>query len=300
MRRIYLLILLCLSLCVRAEHVFEAGIHGGIAGWKAQSKYVASQIGLHAGGHLYYSYYSPKVFGFRVGATLDHYQPGFSKLNYEDAYSTIDVENQQMDIAYSIGSLKERYAIWSVGLPVQIALSFKKFSFLIGPKVVFPLAGRWNQSVDHAALSVYYPDFDNLVEESYPLGASRDFSMTNSGQMNLPKVQWWLAMELNYAIPINTWAVNFRSYVMVGAYFNYCFTKYTPSRSMAESLIMLTDTRDGFPLQRVLTPVFEANRQGRKLLNDASLFDVGIKISYAIAPYDAHRNARKSCNCLGE
>ena len=67
---------------------------------------------------------------------------------------------------------------------------------------------------------------------------------------------------------------------------------------MAESLIMLTDTRDGFPLQRVLTPVLEANRQGRKLVTDCSLFDVGIKISYAISPYDAHEKAKKSCNCL--
>jgi len=36
------------------------------------------------------------------------------------------------------------------------------------------------------------------------------------------------------------------------------------------------------------------------LVKDAALFDVGIKISYAIAPYDAHRNAKMACNCQSE
>jgi hypothetical protein len=85
---------------------------------------------------------------------------------------------------------------------------------------------------------------------------------------------------------------------MVGAYFDYCFSLLSPAASTAESLLMLSDTRDGFPLQRVLTPVIEANRQGKKLVNGCRMFDVGIKISYAISPYDAHEKAKKSCNCL--
>ena len=60
---------------------------------------------------------------------------------------------------------------------------------------------------------------------------------------------------------------------------------------------MLTDTRDGFPLQRMLTPVMNGTRQGRELVSDCTLFDVGIKISYAISPYDAHRKTN-SCHCL--
>ncbi len=281
-----------------AEHVFEAGLHGGAAGWNAQTNYVSPRAGFHGGAQIYYTYFSPRIIGFRTGATFDFHQPGFGKLNYEDSYSTIDVEGQQMDIEYSIGRLNEKQAISSVGIPIQLAFSKKRFTFFAGAKAVFPLANKWSQTVENAALSVYYPDYDNRIYDSYPLAASRDFKQSNTGKLELPKVQWWLSLELSYAIPLNTWAVHYRSYLMVGAYFDYCFNKYTPSRSMAESLIMLTDTRDGFPLQRVLTPVLEANRQGRKLVTDCSLFDVGIKISYAIAPYDAHRDAKRSCNCL--
>ena len=299
MKRIYLILsLFFMPFSLRAEHLFEAGVHGGIAGWNAQSNYVSPRIGFHGGAQIYYTYLSPRVIGLRTGVTFDSHHPGFGKQNYEDHYSTIDVENQQMDIDYTIGNLYEKYSIWSVGVPVQLAFTKKRFTFYAGAKAVFPLSNQWKQTADKAALSVYYPYYDNRIYESYPLSASRDFKQENEGKMTLPKVQWWLALELNYTIPLNTWATRFRSYIMVGAYFDYCFSKHTPSRSMAESLIMLTDTRDGFPLQRVLTPVLEANRQGRKLVTDCSLYDVGIKISYAISPYDAHSAAKKSCNCL--
>ena len=123
--------------------------------------------------------------------------------------------------------------------------------------------------------------------------------MTQEGKLNLPTVQWWGAIEAGYAIPINNWATSYRSYIMVGAYFDYCFSKHKAAQSEAESLIMLSDTRDGFPLQRLLTPVMEANRQGRKLVREATLFDVGIKISYAISPYDrASRRRAYRCQCL--
>ena len=292
--------MLFITLPLLAEHVFEAGVHGGVAGWNAQSNYVSPRVGFHGGAQIYYTCFSPRIIGFRTGATFDFHQPGFGKLNYEDSYSTIDVENQRMDIEYSIGRLNEKQAISSVGIPIQLAFSKKRFTLFAGAKAVFPLVSKWSQTVENAALSVYYPDYDNRIYESYPLACSRDFRQSNAGKIELPKVQWWLSLELSYAIPLNTWAVHYRSYLMVGAYFDYCFSKLTPATSAAESLIMLTDTRDGFPLQRVLTPVWEANRQGRKLVKDASLFDVGIKISYAIAPYDAHRDARRSCNCLGE
>lgn len=293
-----ILLLFFLPISAYAEHVFEAGLHGGAAGWNAQTNYVSPRAGFHGGAQIYYTYFSPRIIGFRTGATFDFHQPGFGKLNYEDTYSTIDVEGQQMDIEYSIGRLNEKQAISSVGIPIQLAFSKKRFTFFAGAKAVFPLANKWGQTVENAALSVYYPDYDNRIYDSYPLAASRDFKQSNTGKLELPKVQWWLSLELSYAIPLNTWATNYRSYIMVGAYFDYCFSKLTPATSAVESLIMLTDTRDGFPLQRVLTPVLEANRQGRKLVTDCSLFDVGIKISYAISPYDAHEKAKKSCNCL--
>ena len=298
MRRAILYIVLLLPLMAHANHLFEFGLHGGVASWSSQPVYVNNQVGLTGGAHLYYAYLSPHVLGFRTGLTLDGHNVGFGKTDYEDHYTTIDVENQQMEIDYTIGSLRERYATWSVGVPLQLALSRKNVLFLAGAKAVFPFFNSWEQSVRNASLSVNYPDYDNRVYESYPLAASRHFTMDNSGRLTLPNIQWWLTTELSYIIPLNTWSRHHRSYIVVGAYFDYCFTRYTPSQSSAESLIMLSDTRDGFPLHRILTPIMEANRQGRKLINDCTPFYVGLKISYALSPYNPYSRHSRSCHCL--
>lgn len=297
--RKFLLYIVLLPMMVYAEHLFEVGAHGGVAGWSSKTVYVNKQVGFHGGAQVYYNYLSPYVIGFRTGLTLDCHQAGFAKTNYEDQYTTIDVDNQRMEIDYTIGRLTERYTSWSVGVPLQLAFSYDQFLFMIGGKAVFPMSTAWKQKVTNAALSVYYPDYNNRVEESFPLAASRDFTMTNSGKRNLPKVQWWLAAELSYRIPLHTWSRRYRSYIIVGAYFDYCFTQYSPVHSHAESLIMLTDTREGFPLQRLLTPVMEAARQRRQLVSQCSLFDVGIKLSYALSPYDRETRQKSfPCRCL--
>lgn len=292
-----IIVVILIPLIAHAEHVMETGLHGGLAGWSAKPVYVASQVGLHAGAHLYYAYYSPYVIGLRTGLTLDSHNPGFGKRDYQDVYSTIDVDNQFMDVEYTIGNLRERYSIWSVGVPVHLMLTYKRFSFLAGAKVVFPLANSWRQSADNAALSVYYPDYDNRIEESYPLAAAKSFAMSNKGRLNMPKVQWWLSAELSYAIPLRIPSAKHRSYIMVGLYADYSLTKIHTAQSTAESLIMLTDTRDGFPLQRILTPVMAGNWKHHPLVSEAALFDVGIKVSYALSSYSS-RQGVKRCNCL--
>ena len=294
---------LLLSLCIfplsycYAEHVFDAGIHGGMTGWEAQTTYVSAQAGGQYGAHLHYSFITPYVVGFRVGLTVDSHNASLSKKNYEDSYSTIDVEDQQMDIRYTISDLHERYTTWSLGIPMQLSLTRKRFTFLAGAKAVLPFPGTWKQTVSHAALSVYYPDFDNLVEESVPLAASQDFDMMQTGKWKQPTVQWWLALELNYAIPLQIWSPKIKTYIVVGAYFDYCFTAYQPKLLGTESLITLTDTRAGFPLQRVLTPVMEATWHGRQMVHEIKPYDLGIKVSFAISPYDQHA-ASKQCHCL--
>lgn len=299
MKQLILSIVLFLPLMAHAEHLFEIGAHGGVAGWTTQSVYVRSQVGFNGGAHVYYDYLSPYVIGFRAGVTCDYHNAGVGMRNYEDHYSTIDKDNQQMEIDYTIGHLSERISMWSVGIPVQLAFSAKNVLFLVGGKAVFPITNRWKQNADDATLSVYYPAFDNRVYEAYALAASRNFAMYNEGQLKLTKVQWWLSAELSYKISLKTKSSR-RSYLIVGAYCDYCLTNYTPGRSDAISLIMLTDTREGLPLQRILTPVMEAKRQGQKLVSRMALFDVGIKLSYAIGSFTASsRTGNYPCRCLG-
>lgn len=279
-----------------AEYLIEAGFRTGVASYEGQYHYVSPVPNLHAGLQLSFAYHSSRVVGFRFAATIDCHRAGFGKKDYTDTYSVIDVENEPMQVDYTIGYLSERHTVWSVGIPLQLALAKKNVSFYIGPKIVFPLQSRWTEKAEAAALSVYYPTYDNRVYESYPLAASRSFREERQGTVQLPPVQYWLAAELNYDIPVYT-AQRVKSYLSVGVYFDYSLSSLTADPSDRISLLMLSDTRDGFPLQRIMTPVVSAFRQGRRLVTSRNPFDVGIKISYRFAPYNPHRAAFKVCHC---
>lgn len=299
MRRTILIIgLLIISFYLQAQHFLEAGMRGGIASWSAQTNYVSAFPNVHAGIEIAYAYRSPQVVGLRTGLTIDRHQTAFGRNNYEDTYRTLDVDNQIMQVDYTIGRLREKYTVWSVGIPLQLGFSWDNFNLYIGPKIVFPLSGTWNEQADNAALSVYYPDYNNRIYEAFPLAASQHFSETNKGTMTLPFIQWWIATEVNYSLLVKS-AKNHRSYIQIGVYFDYALTHSVPEYSSAESLIMLSDTRYGFPLQRMLTPILNGNRQGQTLINHYTLFDVGIKISYALSPYDRETRQKSfPCRCL--
>ena len=279
-----------------AEHLFEAGLRAGMASYAAQCLYVSPAPDVHAGLQLSYAYHSSRVIGFRFAATVDLHRAGFRQANYSDTYSVIDVENEPMQVDYTIGLLSEQYTTWAVGIPLQLALAKNQFSFYIGPKIVFPLHSRWTEKAEKAALSVYYPNQDNRVYNSYPLAASPSFQESQNGVVQLPPVHYWLAAELNYDIPLYT-AQRVKSYLSVGLYVDYSFSSITADPSDRISLLMLSDTRDGFPLQRIMTPVVSAYRQGRRLVTSCNPFDVGIKISYRFAPYNPHRRTYKMCHC---
>lgn len=297
MKRSLLLIgILMIAVCAQAQHTFELGLHGGLAGYNSQHTYVSMQPGANVGLHAAYGYYSQHMIGFRIGVTADMHRARWSKTDYTDTYTTIDVENETMQIDYTIGSLREMYTTWSIGIPAQIALKWRNVGFYLGPEVVFPLSCSWTEKAQNASLSVYYPDYDNRVYESYPLAASRAFSEAQSGTRDMPLLQWWLSAEICYDIPVYT-GRRFKSYVSIGVYADYSLSEETDKASDRLSLLMLSDTRDGFPLHRMMTTVVTANRQGEQLVSYRKPFDVGIKLAYRFAPYNPlHRN-KKTCRC---
>lgn len=292
------LLLSVLPLTVSAEHLFEVGLRTGLSGFDAQCRYVSPMPDLYAGLQFSYSYQSPHVIGFRVAATIDRNKAGFGKTGYADTYSVIDVENELMQVDYTIGRLREMQTTWSVGIPLQLVLSQNHFSFFLGPKMVFPFQSTWTETAQNAALSVYYPMYNNRIYNSYPLAASPSFRETQRGTQVLPKIQYWIAAELSYDFLVHT-GRRTKSYLSLGVYFDYCASSVSADPSDRISLLMLSDTRDGFPLQRIMTPVVSAFRQNLRLVTSYHPFDVGVKISYRFTPYNPHREAFRNCHCYG-
>ena len=294
-RHASIVVCLLFPLTVTAEHLFEAGLRIGLAGYHAQCTYVATIPNWHAGVQLTYSYHSPTVFGVRTGLTVDRQQAGFGKTNYTDSYTTMDVENEPMEVNYSIGRLNEVYKTWSMGLPLQLALTWKHICLYVGPKIVMPLRISWQETAEDASLSVFYPLQNNLVQESYPIAASRSFAETQSG-IKKTEIQWWLSAELCYDIALYA-TKRCKSYLSVGAYIDISIVPQKDEPSEQISLLTLSDTRDGLPLHRTMASIITANRQNKQLVWKYQPFNAGIKIAYRFAPYNPLKQNADKCNC---
>ena len=298
MKRLILIGLLACSAVLQARSYLDVSGRIGLAGLTYECDYGGTSPGYHAAFDVGYLYKSPYWIAFRIGASIEAASSAYSKKDYQDLYTTIDVENQEMQVQYTIGHLRERHQAYMVSFPVQVGFHIDKFTFLVGPRITLPLGATWKQTASDAALAVYYPKYNNLVEESYPLAASKSFEMENKGELVLPKWQCSLSGELTYDFLISSQYGKSESYISVGMYFDAGLTgAKTEANSEQYGILHLTDTRDGFPLSRIMTPVLEAWHDERPLVAGFRSFDVGFKVSYRLTSAPRQKRTHRGCNC---
>ena len=297
MRKLTIVILLMLTCYANAEQLVEVALRGGVAGVGGKHEYVEAKPGANVALHAAYLWHSRKIIGVRLGAGFEVHTSSLAKSDYQDIYYVKDAMGDQMQIGYNIGSLRETYTTLSASFPIQLAFSFGKgVRLYLGPKLAIPLSTTYTTKADDASLSVYYPAYNNRIEESTVLGASRSFSMEEKGNVEHNPIQWFISAELCYDLLLKT-TRNHKSYLSVGIYFDYTINKEPVADITTQSLLMLSDTREGLPLQRRLSPVWAARRGSQALVERRNPFDVGIKVAYRWAPYNPYRRNARVCHC---
>jgi len=300
MKRLLFIVCLFLAPCamLNARSYFEAAARIGLAGLTYDSDYGGTMPGYHAAFDLGYLYKSPYWIAFRVGASIEAASSSYRKSDYQDQYSTIDVEGETMQVQYQIGVLRERHQYYTASFPVQLGFHIDHFTFLVGPRFCMPFNATWKQTLSDAALAVFYPRYNNLVEESYPLAASKDFEMEDEGKLVLPKWQCSLSCELTYDFLIASQYGKTESFISVGLYFDVSLmTAPTYPNQERLGVLHLTDTRDGFPLSRIMKPALEAWREQHPLVSKYGNFDVGFKVAYRLTSAPRQRRTHHGCNC---
>ena len=300
MRKVLVILLMAFGswLSAYGRSYLDIGARIGLGGLAYDCNYGSTSPGYHAAFDLGYLYKSPYWIAFRVGATIEAASSSYRKVGYEDQYTVTDVENEQMNIRYTIGVLRERHSWYDVSFPVQVGFHIDRFTFLVGPRFTLPLGGSWKETINDAALAVYYPKYDNIIEESVPLAASKSFNMEQSGDMVLNKWDCSLSGELTCDLLIHSQYGKAESYLSVGVYFDAGLTTTPTFPDQAKyGILHLTDTRDGFPLTRIATPVLSAWREETPLVNKFRTFAVGFKVAYRLTTAPRARKTHKGCNC---
>ena len=122
--------------------------------------------------------------------------------------------------------------------------------------------------------------------------------MENKGDLPLPKWQCSLAGELTYDFLIASQYGKAESFISVGVYFDAGLTS-APTYPDADrhGILYLTDTRDGFPLSRIMTPVLQAWREETPLVAKFGNFAVGFKVAYRLTSAPRQKRTVHGCNC---
>lgn len=122
--------------------------------------------------------------------------------------------------------------------------------------------------------------------------------MSADGQLQLPKWQCALAAEVTYDILLTSQYGKAEAYLSVGLYCDVCLTTApTYPDNDRWGILHLTDTRDGFPLSRIMLPVLQAWREDAPLVAKLRPFDVGIKVAIHLTAAPRQKRLHPACNC---
>ncbi|MCQ2334580.1 MAG: hypothetical protein MJZ89_01950 [Paludibacteraceae bacterium] len=282
--RLILIILLLLPICVAARRSqtidqLEIGLREGVAGLTYQSQLGKLNPGNNTGFDIAYRYNSSRIFGVRLGLSVDLSGSYFCNSAYADGYSTINAQGSPIDVAYTC-DLRETHLQTFVSLPLQLGFFYDNWSVFVGPKAWLNLSANYRQSLRIADLQVTYPQYEVQIPEALVYAAGVRPNEVR-GRITEPQ-RWWagIAVEANYLFHVlyDKWGIG------VGLYFDYAFNSHDLSATSNLSLLSITDTRVELPVHRVQESVLRANHHltNQQVVQRYGFFDVGLKVSFIL------------------
>lgn len=257
------------------ENIFEFAAQGGVSGllYKSDGGYMAPSF--NTGASFNYIYRSPYHVGIRVGLGAEGSQSKFAAKDFHDAYMATDLDNDPIEVRYTIDRVEEKHTSVYFSVPVQFAVFAKNLSFYIGPKVSLPLISWSRQSMYNSALEVYYPQYNAIVNNSVALTAGNvEKQFLNADDVKyMPKVWIMLSADLVYDIKID----KYHSFG-IGLYADYALNRAKVTATDNLSLQYISDMHQQFPVTRQVESAMKANYQGNPLIESFGYFSAGLKL----------------------
>lgn len=297
-QRIYILtLLLSLSLVASARSMFDIAARGGVSGLIYTSDYGQMVPRENIGIDLCYNYISVYHVGLRAGIGFDYSESMFRARDFSDSYTAVDVERDVMKVDYTMGSWQETHKQVYASALVQFAMDFYGWRLFVGPRLMIPVSMQYSESAQRADIHVSYPRYSSVVDNEIMNTGIKDQPLQSGKMSNKPAVWGLAAIETGYAIPI---AKNQTLYV--GAYANIAMNSSRTTSGYNISALQLSDTKDGLPLERLLSQATEANHHsdGRPVITEMRYWDAGVKLAWQIYWGNKRKHYNRKCNCLEE
>lgn len=275
-------------------HQMELSLRGGISGLTYQSDFGGLEPGGNTGVDLAYILMGQYV-GFRLGVSFDYSVSKYVASGYADGYSAINMQGSPIDVSYNM-MLSESHRQTYLSVPLQLGVGVGDWRLFVGPQVKYCLSARYKQSLEHASVDVYYPEYDVTIYEAL---AYNTHSQGHEWRGKIADFQkWWygLAAETDYQFDLGRSG----NRLGVGVYLDYGFNPFTVQPTDNKTLFWLTDTRDGLPVSREFRSALEANHHqsgGQQLIRSFRYFDCGIKVSFLLTGQTSGHSIRRCKVC---
>lgn len=275
-------------------HQMELSLRGGISGLTYRSDYGGLEPGGNAGFDLAYILMGEYV-GLRIGASLDYSVSKYVASGYADGYSAVNKQGSPFDMSYKM-MLSEAHRQTYVSVPLQLGFGVGDWRLFIGPEVRYCLSARYKQSLENAAVDVYYPEYDVTIHEALVYATASQGHEQRGAIGDFQKLWYGLAAETDYQFELP----RSENRISVGAYLHYGFNSFSVAPTDNMTLFWLTDTRDGLPVSREFTPALCANHHlsgGNQLISSFRYFDCGVKVSFLLTRSSSSHSIRRCKVC---
>ena len=206
----------------RGMNQFGVGARGGVSSISAPDAGISGGMGFAARLDFEYScYFDRKMYnrpflGIKTGLSIGYSTASLSG-SIKDQYSTLDSEGDRIDYTVTAENIKANVSQVQLQIPLMFSFLYNGIFFNVGPKLTFPLAGRYDQSADDIHITAYYEKYGvTLVDEPFT-GRVNDYTVKSNGSWNTPKLQLYVGLDAGYEIKIKHGPG-----IGVGAYFDYC------------------------------------------------------------------------------
>lgn len=276
-------------------HQMELSLRGGLSGLTYQSDFGNLAPSGNTGLDIAYILMGQYV-GFRFGVAFDYSTSRYVAKDYSDQYSAINVQGSQIDISYNM-MFSESHRQTYVSVPLQLGIGVGDWRLFVGPEIKYGLTARFKQSIEHASVDVYYPEYDVMIYEALAYDTHIKGNEWKGQIADFQKFWYGLAAETDYQFDIPGRSGN---RIGVGAYFDFGFNSFSVMPTENMTLLRLTDTADGLPVSRVFTSALEANHHqsgGQQLIRSFRYFDCGVKLSFLLTRQTSVHSIRRCKVC---
>ena len=267
------------------KHRLSFHLGGGYGGMRFRDDFV--DYSMKGGGQIgaRYSLFLNKYFGFRTGLDFSFSTSNAHADYFEDYYTKIDEENDELRYDYSIDEVDEKYRLYLFQLPVQMVGKFGNFTTGLGLKFAIPVLA-YDQTLSGITNTGYYPAYDVLVDDSWVIAAGYYKNLASEHSYTRCQVIFIATADVEYDIKLND-----KLSLGIGAYFDYSTSPLsargrhiTDAASAGEALLSTTNK---VPVQfegKSMVSAMKEN-ESNEVVYDIRYFSAGLKVSLNINWY---------------